>query len=75
MRLKYNELEFASLYVIILTEFNNTTNQNLEVDFMDKLYCIAKGHTNLFPDGNEPFQIIALILEQCGEVASEVILN
>ena len=39
---------------------------------MDKLYRMAKGHTNRFPDGNEPFQIIARILEECGEVASEV---
>ena len=39
---------------------------------MDKLYCMAKGHTERYPDGNEPFQIVARILEECGEVASEV---
>lgn len=39
---------------------------------MDKLYRMAKGHTNRFPDGNEPFKIVARILEECGEVASEV---
>lgn len=39
---------------------------------MDKLYLLAKVHTNRFPDGNEPFQIVTRILEECGEVASEV---
>ena len=39
---------------------------------MDRLYRMAKGHTNRFPEGNEPFQIVARILEECGEVASEV---
>ena len=39
---------------------------------MEKLYRMAKGHTARFPNGNEPFQIVARILEECGEVASEV---
>lgn len=39
---------------------------------MDKLYQLAKGYTNRFPDGNEPYRITARILEECGEVASEV---
>lgn len=39
---------------------------------MEKLYRLAKGYTNRFPNGNEPFQITARILEECGEVASEV---
>ncbi|MDE7193815.1 MAG: hypothetical protein K2O14_07580 [Oscillospiraceae bacterium] len=39
---------------------------------MEKLYQLAKGYTNRFPNGNEPFQITARILEECGEVASEV---
>lgn len=33
---------------------------------------MAKGHTARFPNGNEPFQIVTRILEECGEVASEV---
>ena len=39
---------------------------------MDKLYQLAKGYTNRFPDGNNPYQIATRILEECGEVASEV---
>lgn len=39
---------------------------------MDKLYQLAKGYTNRFPDGNDPYRITARILEECGEVASEV---
>ncbi len=39
---------------------------------MDKLYQLAKGYTNRYPNGNEPFQITTRILEECGEVASEV---
>lgn len=39
---------------------------------MDKLYKLASGHTARFPMGNDPYQIITRILEECGEVASEV---
>lgn len=39
---------------------------------MDKLYDLAKGYTARFPAGNEPYQIATRILEECGEVASEV---
>ena len=39
---------------------------------MKKLYQLAKGYTNRFPNGNTPYQIVARILEECGEVASEV---
>lgn len=39
---------------------------------MNKLYELAKGYTNRFPDGNTPYQIVTRILEECGEVASEV---
>lgn len=39
---------------------------------MEKLYLIAKGHNARFPDGNQPYQIVTRILEECGEVASEV---
>ena len=39
---------------------------------MQKLYQLAKGYTNRFPDGNTPYQIATRILEECGEVASEI---
>ena len=39
---------------------------------MKKLYQLAKGYTSRFPDGNTPYQIAARILEECGEVASEI---
>ena len=39
---------------------------------MQKLYLLANGYTNRFPNGNNPFQIATRILEECGEVASEV---
>ena len=39
---------------------------------MDKLYKVAAGHTARYPDGNEPYKIVSRILEECGEVASEV---
>ena len=39
---------------------------------MEKLYQLAKGYTNRFPDGNTPYQIAARILEECGEVESEI---
>lgn len=39
---------------------------------MDKLYLLAKGYSARFPNGNEPYQIVSRILEECGEVASEV---
>lgn len=43
-----------------------------EVIPTDKLYQLAKGYTNRFPNSNDPYQITARILEECGEVASEV---
>lgn len=39
---------------------------------MKKLYEVAAKHTARFPNGNEPYQIVTRILEECGEVASEV---
>ena len=39
---------------------------------MEKLYLLAMGYTNRFPNGNQPYQITTRILEECGEVASEV---
>ncbi len=39
---------------------------------MDQLYLLAKGYTARFPNGNDPYQIVTRILEECGEVAKEV---
>lgn len=39
---------------------------------MVKLYKLVEGYNNRFPEGREPFQMVARVLEECGEVASEV---
>ncbi|MBQ2955045.1 MAG: hypothetical protein IJE08_01140 [Clostridia bacterium] len=39
---------------------------------MEKLFELARLYTRQFPAGNEPYQIVARILEECGEVAAEV---
>lgn len=39
---------------------------------MKKLFTLAKAMNLRFPQGNSPYQIATRILEECGEVASEV---
>ncbi|MGH4121618.1 MAG: hypothetical protein ACREV6_01575 [Clostridium sp.] len=39
---------------------------------MYKLYKMVQGSFKRFPDGVEPFQMVTRLLEECGEVASEV---
>jgi NTP pyrophosphatase (non-canonical NTP hydrolase) len=39
---------------------------------MDKLYKLVQGYFKRFPNGVEPFQMVTRLLEECGEVASEV---
>ena len=39
---------------------------------MDRLYKMVKGYYKRFPLGVEPFQMVTRLLEECGEVASEV---
>jgi NTP pyrophosphatase (non-canonical NTP hydrolase) len=39
---------------------------------MDKLYRMVQGYWKRFPKGVEPFQMVTRLLEECGEVASEV---
>jgi len=39
---------------------------------MKKLYDMVEGYFKRFPQGVEPFQMTARLLEECGEVASEV---
>ena len=39
---------------------------------MEKLYKMVEGYFKRFPKGVEPFQMVTRVLEECGEVASEV---
>lgn len=39
---------------------------------MRKLYRMAQGYRKRFPKGVEPFQMVTRLLEECGEIASEV---
>ena len=39
---------------------------------MQKLYKMVQGYWRRFPKGIEPFQMVTRLLEECGEVASEV---
>ena len=38
----------------------------------DDLWRITEGLNRRFPDGNEPFQIMTRLLEECGELAQQV---
>jgi NTP pyrophosphatase (non-canonical NTP hydrolase) len=38
----------------------------------DKLASVSEGLTCKFPRGNEPFQLMTRLLEECGELAQEV---
>ena len=39
---------------------------------LKRLSVLAQGMNNRFPEGNTSYQIVTRILEECGEVASEV---
>jgi caffeoyl-CoA O-methyltransferase len=39
---------------------------------VDKLIAITGGYAHRFPDGDEPFQMMARLLEECGELAQQV---
>lgn len=41
---------------------------------MEKLYKLAQGYNKRFPEGEEPFKMATFLLEECGEVASEISL-
>jgi len=41
---------------------------------MDELYKLASGYMKRYPKGVEPYQMVSRLLEECGEVASEVSL-
>jgi hypothetical protein len=36
---------------------------------VDKLVVITGGYARRFPDGDEPFQMMTRLLEECGELA------
>ena len=39
---------------------------------MERFYKMAEAADKRFPEGVEPFQMLARLLEECGEVAKEV---
>jgi predicted O-methyltransferase YrrM/NTP pyrophosphatase (non-canonical NTP hydrolase) len=39
---------------------------------VDKLIAITSGYAHRFPDGDEPFQMMTRLLEECGELAQQV---
>jgi caffeoyl-CoA O-methyltransferase len=39
---------------------------------VDKLVAITGGYARRFPDGDEPFQMMTRLLEECGEMAQQV---
>lgn len=39
---------------------------------MEKLYQLVQGYYKRYPEGVEPYQMVTRLLEECGEVASEV---
>ena len=39
---------------------------------MEKLYQITHGLIKRFPNGNNPFQMITRLTEECGELAAQV---
>ena len=41
---------------------------------MEKLYRMAQGYNKRFPNGVDPFKMATFLLEECGEVASEISL-
>ena len=38
----------------------------------DKLTAISMGYSRRFPNGDEPFQMMTWLLEECGELAQQV---
>ncbi|HEX3049339.1 MAG TPA: hypothetical protein VHP83_01700 [Aggregatilineaceae bacterium] len=42
------------------------------MDHFEQLKRITAGLNKRFPDGNDPFQIMTRLLEECGELAREV---
>jgi len=43
----------------------------MTIDF-DQLQAVARGFSQRFPEGDDPFQIMTRLLEECGELAQQV---
>lgn len=43
-----------------------------ELSLWEKLRAINEGFARRFPNGNDPFQMMTRLLEECGELATEV---
>lgn len=39
---------------------------------MHRIYKINEGLSRIFPNGEDPFQMVARLAEECGELAAEV---
>ena len=39
---------------------------------LEKPFLVARGFQHRFPRGNDPFQMITRLLEECGELAQQV---
>jgi NTP pyrophosphatase (non-canonical NTP hydrolase) len=39
---------------------------------IERLTAISRGFTHRFPNGNDPFQMLGRLLEECGELAEQV---
>ena len=47
-------------------------NETYDIGTYDILLQLAQGMNARFPEGNEPYQIMTRLLEECGEVVKEV---
>lgn len=69
-RLFYESVGFVPLAT--LTGMWDENNPCLIMVKYLSLQSLAAGMNRRFPEGNEPYQIVTRILEECGEVANEV---
>jgi NTP pyrophosphatase (non-canonical NTP hydrolase) len=42
------------------------------VSMLEKPFQVARGFAHRFPEGNDPFQMMTRLLEECGELAQQV---
>jgi NTP pyrophosphatase (non-canonical NTP hydrolase) len=43
-----------------------------DTDLMCQIMAVTAGLNRRFPDGDEPYQIMTRLLEECGELAQQV---
>jgi NTP pyrophosphatase (non-canonical NTP hydrolase) len=53
------------------TNASPSTNQQ-GIGMLERLIAVTIGYSRKFPDGNEPFQMMTRLLEECGELAQQV---